>query len=60
MSAKSGVSSNHYVCFSIVGTKDTIEIAFRYLYIIFNFKEDLREETELDSIEIDIVIDRLE
>lgn len=60
MSAKSGVSSSNYVCFSIVGTKDTLEIALRYLYIIFDFKEDLREETELDSVETNIVIDRLE
>lgn len=60
MSAKSGVSSNNYVCFSIIDTKDTIEIALRYLYIIFDFKEDLREETDLDSVETNIFIDRLE
>lgn len=50
MSAKSGVSSNNYVCFSIVGTKDTVGIALRYRYIIFDFKEDLREEEDLYAV----------
>lgn len=52
--------SNNYVCLSIVGTKDTIEIALRYLYVIFDFKEDLREEAEFDNVETNIVTDRLE